>query len=67
MAWLSSTRSSTFQFVDYPGRNCLLAEDGSFNTVDVRSTYDDRLSHEWPEGVDDVQLLKKFAIARQQA
>jgi len=57
----------TFQFVDYPGRNCLLGEDRSFNTVGVGSTSDDRLSHEWPEGVDDVQLLKKFAIARQQA
>ena len=37
----------TFQFVDYPGRNYLLAEDRSFNTVGVRSTYDDRLSHEF--------------------
>jgi hypothetical protein len=44
-----------------------MSEDRSFNTVGVRSTYDDRLSHEGPEGVDDVQLLKKFAIARQQA
>jgi hypothetical protein len=57
----------TFQFVDYPGRNCLLGEDRSFNTFGVGSTSDDRLSHEGPEGVDDVQLVKKFAIARQQA
>ena len=38
---------ATFQFVDFPGRNYLLAEDRTFNTVGVRSTYDNRLSHEF--------------------
>ena len=37
----------TFQFVDYPGRNYLLAEDRSFNTLGLRSTYDQRFSHEF--------------------
>ena len=36
-----------FQFVDDPGRNYLLSEDRSFNTVGLRSTYDKRMSHEF--------------------
>ncbi len=35
----------TFQFVDFPGRNYLLAEDRTFNTIGTRTTYDIRLSH----------------------
>jgi len=36
----------TFQFIDDPGKNYVLAEDRTFNTTGVRSTYDIRFSHE---------------------
>ena len=36
----------TFQFAEHPGKNYLLAEDRTFNTTGVRSTYDIRFSHE---------------------
>jgi len=36
-----------FQFVDFPGRKYLLAEDRTFTTVGLRSVYDSRLSHEF--------------------